>query len=67
MMLPGLGAALRADASAGARALALCVGDVFARLDSAAPLRPFTAAEEDALLNWDAEKYRQSLDRKAGA
>jgi rhamnose utilization protein RhaD (predicted bifunctional aldolase and dehydrogenase) len=67
MMLPGLGAALRADASAGARALALCVGDVFARVDPAAPLHPFTAAEEDALLNWDAEKYRQSLDHRAGA
>jgi rhamnose utilization protein RhaD (predicted bifunctional aldolase and dehydrogenase) len=65
MMLPGLGAALRVDASAGARALALCVGDVFARVDPAAPLCPFTEAEEDALLNWDAEKYRQSLDRKA--
>lgn len=66
LMLPGLGAALRADASAGARALALCVGDVFARVAPGADLRPFTAAEEDALLNWDAEKYRQSLDRKAG-
>ena len=62
LFAPGRGAAIRRDASNGARALAACVGDVFARLDPDAPLRPFTDAEEDALLNWDAEKYRQSLD-----
>jgi rhamnose utilization protein RhaD (predicted bifunctional aldolase and dehydrogenase) len=67
LILPGLGAAMREDASAGARALAACVGDVFARVSATAALRPFTGAEEDALMNWDAEKYRQSLDRKAGA
>ncbi|SEA55120.1 class II aldolase/adducin family protein [Rubrimonas cliftonensis] len=67
LFLPGLGAAMREDASAGAQALAACVGDVFARVADGAPLRPFTATEEDALLNWDAEKYRQSLDAGGAA
>jgi rhamnose utilization protein RhaD (predicted bifunctional aldolase and dehydrogenase) len=65
LVLPGLGAAIRSDASAGARALAACVGDVFARVAPDARLRAFTPGEEDALMNWDAEKYRQSLDRGA--
>lgn len=67
LFLPGLGAAAREDASAGALALAACVGDVFARAAEGAAFRPFTAGEEDALLNWDAEKYRQSLDAGGAA
>ena len=62
ILLPGLGAAIRADASPGARALAQCLGDVLARMDPAAPLVALTAAQEAALMDWDAEKYRQSLD-----
>ena len=68
ILLPGLGAAIRADASPGARALAQCLGDVMARADPAAPLVALTAAQEAELMDWDAEKYRQSLDAaKAGA
>lgn len=67
ILLPGLGAAIRADASPGARALARCLGDVLARVDPAAPLAPLTAAQEAELMDWDAEKYRQGLDAaKAG-
>ena len=66
ILLPGLGAAIRADASPGARALAQCLGDVLARMDPAAPLVALTAAQEAAQkaapMDWDAEKYRQSLD-----
>jgi len=68
ILLPGLGAAIRADASPGARALAQCLGDVMARADPAAPLVALTAAQEAELMDWDAEKYRQSLDAaRAGA
>jgi len=63
---PGLGAALRRDASAGARALARGLGDVLARVDPEAPRRTLTAEEEAALLGWEAEAYRQSLDRQPG-
>jgi rhamnose utilization protein RhaD (predicted bifunctional aldolase and dehydrogenase) len=61
-MLPGRGAAIRADASAGAQALAKCLGDVFRRIDAEAPVTPLPEQEVDALANWDAEAYRRSLD-----
>jgi rhamnose utilization protein RhaD (predicted bifunctional aldolase and dehydrogenase) len=62
LMLPGRGAAIRADASAGAQALAKCLGDVFRRIDAEAPVTPLPEQEVDALANWDAEAYRRSLD-----
>lgn len=68
ILLPGAGAAIRADASPGARAMARALGDVMARVDPAAPLVALSAAQEAELTNWDAEKYRQALDAaKAGA
>ncbi len=64
LVVPGVGVLLRTDASAGAAALARCLADVTARLDPAEPIAVLTAAEESELLGWDAEKYRQSLDRR---
>ncbi len=64
LAVAGCGVLLRADASAGAVALARCLADVTARLDPAEDLRVLTADEEAALLGWDAEQYRQSLDRR---
>ena len=61
-LLPGLGALIRSDASEGTLALARCLGDVLARVPEGAKLRYLTRVEEAALLNWDAEKYRQALD-----
>ena len=66
LLFPGLGAALRRDASAGAVALAQGLGDVLARVDPEAPRQPLSAEAEAALLGWEAEAYRQSLDRRAG-
>lgn len=62
VLLPGLGAAMRADATPAARALARGLGDVLARVEPGAPLTPLTPQDVAALLDWDAEKYRQSLD-----
>lgn len=64
VVVAGAGALVSAEATPGAKALAQCLADVTGRLDADEPLAALTGADEDALLNWDAEKYRQSLDRR---
>jgi rhamnose utilization protein RhaD (predicted bifunctional aldolase and dehydrogenase) len=63
LVVPGAGVLLRDDISAGAVALARCLADVTARIDPGEKLVALTAAQEGELLGWDAEKYRQALDR----
>ncbi|MDQ0471715.1 class II aldolase/adducin family protein [Labrys wisconsinensis] len=65
LLAEGAGVLLHEAATPGAAALARCLADVAARIDPRARLRQLSPAEEDALTNWDAEKYRQALDRKA--
>jgi rhamnose utilization protein RhaD (predicted bifunctional aldolase and dehydrogenase) len=60
-LVPGRGAALRADASPAVKALARCLGDVLARVEPRAPLRPLPPEAVAALLDWDAEKHRQAM------
>ena len=63
VLVPDRGALMPRAASRTARAMARCLADVLAR---AAPgMEPNTLSTEDeaALLNWDAEKYRQSRNR----
>jgi rhamnose utilization protein RhaD (predicted bifunctional aldolase and dehydrogenase) len=67
ILFPGKGILMRRDANAGAEAMARCLADVTARVDEDARVRYLTAEENGELLNWDAEKYRQELNRKAGA
>lgn len=62
VLVPGMGAAIRADASPGARALANCLGDVLTRTPSDATLNYLTLDQNAELLDWDAEKYRRRLD-----
>lgn len=62
VLIPGKGAALRADATAGARALARCLGDVLIRMPENATLHYLTLEQNGELLDWDAEKYRQALN-----
>lgn len=61
VLVPGRGAALRADASPAVKALARCLGDVLARVEPGAPLRPLPAEAVAALMDWDAEKHRQAM------
>jgi rhamnose utilization protein RhaD (predicted bifunctional aldolase and dehydrogenase) len=63
ILFHSLGVLMRRDASPGAEAMAGCLADVTARLSAGARLRYLTAAEHGELLNWDAEKYRQELNR----
>jgi len=62
VLIPGKGGLIRADATEGARALALCLGDVLTRVPSGAALHYLTLEQNGELLNWDAEKYRQALN-----
>jgi rhamnose utilization protein RhaD (predicted bifunctional aldolase and dehydrogenase) len=61
--LPGLGVVLHHSASKNARAMARCLADVAARIPGEAPIRVLTGAEEQELMNWEAETYRQSIGR----
>ena len=62
LLVPGLGALIRRDATAGALALTRCLGDVLSRLAEGAVVTPLTDAQNAELLDWDAEKYRQVLN-----
>ncbi len=65
ILFPGLGVLMRGDATPGAEAMARCLGDVLARIPGDAPVRVLTQDEHRQLTDWDAEKYRQDLARKA--
>lgn len=62
LLVPGRGALIARDASAGARALARCLGDVLARVPEDAPLTYLTERQNAELIDWDAEKYRRALN-----
>lgn len=59
--LPGLGVALRKNATPSQRAMLTCLSDVLSRLPQGWHPEPIGAEAEASLLNWDAEKYRQAL------
>jgi rhamnose utilization protein RhaD (predicted bifunctional aldolase and dehydrogenase) len=59
--VPGAGVLVQKTAKPSVEPMLRCLADVFARLDEKAQLKALTTPEIDALLNWDAEKYRQSL------
>lgn len=63
MALPGLGVVLHRSASKNAEAMARCLADVVARIPEEAAIRVLTGAEEQELMNWEAEAYRQSIGR----
>lgn len=65
LLIEGAGAMLRIDMGAGAEEMAACLGLVLPRLDPTAPLVFLSPDQEDELLDWDAEKYRQSLNMTA--
>lgn len=67
ILFPGQGVLMRDDANAGADAMARCLADVCARIAEGAPVRYLNALELLQLTNWDAEKYRQALNRKKSA
>lgn len=65
LLAPGQGALLRDDLAPEAIALAECLGEVLARLPEGSAISYIGEEEEQALLGWDAEKYRRNLQRPA--
>jgi rhamnose utilization protein RhaD (predicted bifunctional aldolase and dehydrogenase) len=63
MALPGIGAVLHRSISKNAEAMARCLADVAARIPEEAPIRALSSAEEQQLMNWEAEAYRLSIGR----
>ena len=61
VIVPGKGAVIRNDASAGAEAMLSCLALVTSRLSRNATIKYLSSRDEQALLNWDAEHYRQQM------
>ena len=61
LLVPGIGSLIRKDASNGAEAMLTCLALVTSRLPLSAEVTYLTVENEQALLNWDAERYRQQL------
>lgn len=61
LLVPAVGCLVRRDLPAGAEEITRCLGLVAERLPEAVPVRYLAPAEEAALLDWDAERYRKAL------
>jgi rhamnose utilization protein RhaD (predicted bifunctional aldolase and dehydrogenase) len=59
--LPGVGVVIRDDAMPAIEPMGRCLADVMRRVTEQDPLVALTASDIDRLVNWDAEKYRQTL------
>lgn len=57
----GQGVLIRTDATASQHAMLRCIFDVLGRVPGAWSVEPIGPDAEAALLDWDAEKYRQAL------
>ena len=67
LLFPGKGVLMRRDTTPSADAMARCLADVVARVPEGSTLRYLSREENLELTNWDAEKYRQQLNREAAA
>jgi len=63
LLVQGAGAVVRSDIQPGAEAMLVCLALVAERLPIDAKISYLPADEEQALLDWDAEKYRKALGR----
>lgn len=59
--LPGKGVLIREDAKPAIEPMGRCLADVMRRVAPEDPLVALGDSDIDRLLNWDAEKYRQTL------
>jgi rhamnose utilization protein RhaD (predicted bifunctional aldolase and dehydrogenase) len=57
----GVGVLVSKDAKPAIEPMLRCLSDVFRRLEPGTPLKALSKPEIDQLLNWDAEKYRQTI------
>lgn len=63
LVVRGLGVLVRNDLPAAATCMVGCLADVLARIPAGVPIRSLGRSDEAALMNWDAEHARQSLNR----
>ncbi|WP_373503922.1 class II aldolase/adducin family protein [Aestuariivirga sp.] len=59
--VPGVGVLIRNDAKPAIEPMGRCLADVMRRVEDNDPLVSLTGEDVDRLVNWDAEKYRQTL------
>ena len=59
--IPGAGVLVHKAAKLAVEPMLRCLSDVFARLDAKAKLKALSTQEVAALMDWDAEKYRQGM------
>ncbi|MCA1196476.1 class II aldolase/adducin family protein [Sphingomonas sp. R647] len=61
IIVRGSAVLLAHDALRGSEAMLRCLADVATRIPPGAPIAPLCAADVDALIDWDAERYRQAM------
>jgi rhamnose utilization protein RhaD (predicted bifunctional aldolase and dehydrogenase) len=59
--VPGQGVFVRRDAKPAIEPMGRCLADVMRRVEEDDPLVALTNEDIGRLVNWDAEKYRQTL------
>lgn len=65
LIVPGNGVLLSESLTPGGEVMARCLAEVVTRIPDHARIAYITRTEEYDLTNWEAEQYRQALDRKA--
>lgn len=65
ILFPGLGALIHQSADDAKEAMAQCLADVTVLIEPQAQLHYLSEDQTYELLNWDAEQYRQSLNRQS--
>jgi rhamnose utilization protein RhaD (predicted bifunctional aldolase and dehydrogenase) len=65
LIVPGKGILVSNTLTPGGEVMARCLADVVTRIDGNSAIAYIGAEGEDELTNWEAEQYRQALDRKA--
>ena len=65
LLAPGRGVLLANELTDGGRVMARCLAEVAVRVPEGAPLAYLKPEQEYELTHWEAEQYRQALDRKA--
>ena len=63
IIVPGRGILVAEDLSAGGETMAQCLAEVALRIDPDARIDVLSDTDEYELTHWEAEKYRQKLDR----
>lgn len=67
LVVPGKGVLLAGELTQGGEAMARCLAEVVTRIPEGEAINYLDPEQERELSNWEAEQYRQALDRKAAA